>query len=333
MSSGLYVTHSTHARDLMEILPVNVGTASFQSTSTDTYMSDVAWMAAMKALTLPGANSSWNSCCTIIRDTLHTVYEDCKLSTLAWNCLLPLGGLLHALNTASSNCVKDIVFSQHYASDLGLTCNNMQLSKALCSHGETVYHTNKMMRIGPNYPHYSTVPDVYRHFLDVIKCASSNCDDAFGMRARAISSFFTAFTQSGKLSHPIHQLPAQNLVIAMACARFGLDELESVPAGISLPLQDALDCCRGNPPDGWPAEAYRLVGRSDLALLVSFSHLGYQESCKIWADFKSVAFWRRTYSNLLFSETTELQTVDVGNNLPHDRDDGFSDCVLYPPPP
>lgn len=126
--------HSTHARDLREILPVKVGTAPPKSHSRKVYVSDVAWMTAAKMLSFSSPNPSWNSLEPIIRDTLHATYEDCKLSTLAWNCLQPLGVLLHALCTDDSGCVKDtkdVLYSQHYASDLGLTCNNMQMGE-LC---------------------------------------------------------------------------------------------------------------------------------------------------------------------------------------------------------
>ena len=181
------------------------------------------------------------------------------------------------------------------------------------------------MLIGRSYPRQLIVPDIHRHFLDAIKCPRSCCKETFGVRARVVSTFFAEFTQSSKI---LESIPAQNLVVAMADAKFSFDELESLPVGISLPLQDALHSCRARPPDGWPVEAYRLVGRSDLALLVSLGHSSYQESCKIWSDFKSIAFWQRAYSTLLFSDVnTEPQTVDVGNYLRHDKDDGFCNRV------
>lgn len=183
------------------------------------------------------------------------------------------------------------------------------------------------MFIGRSYAQLLIVPDVHRHFSDAIKCASSCCKDAFGVRARVISTFFAALTQSSKLLQPT---PAQNFVVAMARAKFSFDELESLPLGISLPLQDALHSCRARPPDGWPVEAYRLVGRIDLALLASLGHSGYEKSCKIWSDYKSIAFWRRTYSTLLFANVNiEPQTADAGSYLPHDKDDGSCNRVPY----
>lgn len=60
-------------------------------------------------------------------------------------------------------------------------------------------------------------------------------------------------------------------VLAMAGERFGLQQLDLLPTGISLPLRHALDKCREFPPTDWPAAAYVLLGREDLALS-GFSH-------------------------------------------------------------
>ncbi|PPD81551.1 hypothetical protein GOBAR_DD21537 [Gossypium barbadense] len=55
-------------------------------------------------------------------------------------------------------------------------------------------------------------------------------------------------------------------VLAMVGEKFGLKELDSLPSGVSLPLRHALDKCRESPPSDWPAAAYVLIGREDLAL-------------------------------------------------------------------
>ena len=58
---------------------------------------------------------------------------------------------------------------------------------------------------------------------------------------------------------------AAALTAAMTTAGFGLAELARVPAGVAVPIRDALRRCRRDPPEGWPAAACALVGRDDLA--------------------------------------------------------------------
>ncbi|KAF8397264.1 hypothetical protein HHK36_016174 [Tetracentron sinense] len=60
--------------------------------------------------------------------------------------------------------------------------------------------------------------------------------------------------------------PEELTVLAMVAERFGLQQLDLLPAGVSLPLRHALDKCRESPPTDWPATAYVLIGREDLAL-------------------------------------------------------------------
>ncbi|URE26434.1 Anaphase-promoting complex subunit [Musa troglodytarum] len=55
-------------------------------------------------------------------------------------------------------------------------------------------------------------------------------------------------------------------VLAMVGERFGRQQLDLLPLGVSLPLRHALDKCRESPPTDWPAAAYVLVGREDLAM-------------------------------------------------------------------
>jgi hypothetical protein len=41
-------------------------------------------------------------------------------------------------------------------------------------------------------------------------------------------------------------------------------ELQTMPAGIALLLNDAIYSCRSDPPSDWPESAYRLIVRQDL---------------------------------------------------------------------
>ena len=62
---------------------------------------------------------------------------------------------------------------------------------------------------------------------------------------------------------------AETTAIAMTRAGFGLSELERVPSLLGLRLRDTMRLCRCFPPDNWPAQAYALVGRDDLAMAQS----------------------------------------------------------------
>lgn len=42
-------------------------------------------------------------------------------------------------------------------------------------------------------------------------------------------------------------------------------DLDHLPVGVALPIQDALARCRRNPPSDWSFDAYMLIGRADLA--------------------------------------------------------------------
>ena len=54
---------------------------------------------------------------------------------------------------------------------------------------------------------------------------------------------------------------------ALACAMvdmgFTLEDLERLPPGLSLPFHGILRRCRDSPANGWPVEAYKLIGRQE----------------------------------------------------------------------
>eukprot|EP00965_Chrysotila_dentata_P045921 1526295-Pleurochrysis_carterae.AAC.1 len=58
---------------------------------------------------------------------------------------------------------------------------------------------------------------------------------------------------------------AERLVLRMVSESFGPKTLELLPLGVALPLLEAIRACRHKAPVGWPAQAYALLGREDLA--------------------------------------------------------------------
>ncbi|XP_027940557.1 anaphase-promoting complex subunit 1 isoform X2 [Vigna unguiculata] len=96
--------------------------------------------------------------------------------------------------------------------------------------------------------------------------------------ARKVVCFYSILSgaklQGNKLSTGVycnitmgsHSSKEELTVLAMVGERFGLQQLDSLPSGVSLPLRHALDKCRDSPPNDWPAAAYILLGRQDLAM-------------------------------------------------------------------
>lgn len=77
-----------------------------------------------------------------------------------------------------------------------------------------------------------------------------------------IISFFKVFFESGP----------QKVILEMVKRNFSLNDLDTLPSGISLFLQESLYACKIDPPGDWPVEAYILIEREDLAILFT----GYQ---------------------------------------------------------
>ncbi|KAJ6350382.1 hypothetical protein OIU78_006531 [Salix suchowensis] len=109
-------------------------------------------------------------------------------------------------------------------------------------------------------------------------------------------------------------------VLAMVGERFGLQQLDSLPSGVSLPLRHALDKCRESPPTDWSAAAYVLLGREDLALSRSAlpcksGELETQPNFLIPLDWKVPSFEDSDSSNgslmdgmeHIFNSSTQLQ--------------------------
>nr|XP_022333509.1 anaphase-promoting complex subunit 1-like [Crassostrea virginica]XP_022333510.1 anaphase-promoting complex subunit 1-like [Crassostrea virginica] len=61
----------------------------------------------------------------------------------------------------------------------------------------------------------------------------------------------------------------ERMVLIMTDLGMTLEDLECLPIGLSLPLREAIFHCRYNPPSDWPEEPYVLIGRQDLAQLLS----------------------------------------------------------------
>ena len=61
----------------------------------------------------------------------------------------------------------------------------------------------------------------------------------------------------------------ESIVTQMVELRITEESLARLPFGVQLPIRQMLSICRPSPPRTWPAEAYCLVGREDLAAQVN----------------------------------------------------------------
>lgn len=61
------------------------------------------------------------------------------------------------------------------------------------------------------------------------------------------------------------QKRAENVIYQMVAQNGGQDVSSSLPLGIAAPLREAARTCQLAPPSNWPLEAYRAIGRNDLA--------------------------------------------------------------------
>ncbi|KAG6765462.1 hypothetical protein POTOM_029505 [Populus tomentosa] len=135
-----------------------------------------------------------------------------------------------------------------------------------------------------------TPPSLFRWLENCMQhgCSSANTDDlpplickdgnSVVSWARKIVSFYSLLCGGKQIGKKLSSGVYCNIAIGSCCTseeltvlamvgeRFGQQQLDSLPSGVSLPLRHALDKCRESPPTDWSAAAYVLLGREDLAL-------------------------------------------------------------------
>ncbi|KAK1572161.1 hypothetical protein Q3G72_028403 [Acer saccharum] len=203
---------------------------------------------------------------TATLDSLHAVYENLKLDNLRKRDLELLADLLcNIAKLLGEECYLD-----HYIRDFPCL--------------------SKKVRICTNAFSSKTPPSIFKWLVNCLQhgYASASisdlppliCKDGISVVswARKIVSFYSLLLgdkpMGKKLSSGVYCNIASGSycsneelsVLAMVGENFGLQQLDLLPCGVSLPLRHALDKCRESPPTDWPAAAYILLGREDLAL-------------------------------------------------------------------
>ncbi|KAL5540564.1 hypothetical protein UlMin_045257, partial [Ulmus minor] len=224
-------------------------------------------------------------------DCLHAVYESLKLDTLRKRDLELLAVLLCSI----AKFLGEENYLDHYIRDFPGFSRNVGLLKTSIS--------------------CKTPPSLFRWLENCLLhgCSSASTNDlpplirkkgsSVVSWARKIVSFYSFLCGAKQIGKEIsfgvycniavgsHCTNEEITVLAMVGEGFGLKQLDLLPSGVSLPLRHALDKCRESPPIDWPAAAYVLLGREDLAL----SCLGH--SCK------SKEFETQTNVNLISIST------------------------------
>lgn len=225
-----------------------------------------------------------------ILEVLHAVYEDCKLDTLRWRELWQLGATLSSLAAASG----EMGYVDHYSRDFPLAVLPLPIlpeSVSLKNNGKVPPNLFQWLEkcLKGNRPAENT-----ESLPGLLTKETASCVDW----SRRVIGFYDLLTGgevvNGRLpsgvqlsiSSGIATTGEQRTVLAMVAEGFGLPELDRLPPGVSLPLRHALDRCREAPPGNWPAQAYVLIGREDLASTHVARPLKHMTSHKIGENLK-----------------------------------------------
>ncbi|KAL6581232.1 hypothetical protein OROMI_007155 [Orobanche minor] len=200
-------------------------------------------------------------------DSLHAVYETLKLDNLRSRDLSLLVVLLYDI----AAFLHEVSYLDHYKRDFPGLLKDFKFSQHL---------------VTPRSP-----PSIYRWLENCLQHGSGHasicdlplliCKDGSSIVnwTRKIVSFYSLLCgadHSGKrlssgvtcnIAPGLYHTREELTVLGMVGEKFGLQHLDLLPAGVSLPLRHAIDKCRESPPSNWAAAAYVLLGREDLALL------------------------------------------------------------------
>lgn len=117
------------------------------------------------------------------------------------------------------------------------------------------------------------------------------------------------------------QKRAENALYIMVKAGMGVEFIDRLPLGIAAPLREATRTCQLSPPAQWPTEAYRIIGRNDLAAGVSHApDMLFNDGYKPMKDFIVSIGWY-VFSRGLFDfrarRPHRLENLSVPSSLRH----------------
>ncbi|CAI9091739.1 OLC1v1026843C1 [Oldenlandia corymbosa var. corymbosa] len=200
-----------------------------------------------------------------IMDSLHAVYECLKLDILRKRDLSLLVVLLRDI----ADFLREESYLDHYIRDFPIIYKDFRMFQSLQSNKtppNLFKWLERCLRHGFSSDYVNDLP------LLILKDGSSAI-----AWARKIVSFYSLLCGAEKVGKMLssgvtcniasgsYSTQEELVVLAMVGEGFGLQQLDLLPAGVSLPLRHALAKCRDSPPRDWPPTAYVLLGREDLA--------------------------------------------------------------------
>ncbi|KAL8247802.1 hypothetical protein R6Q59_009018 [Mikania micrantha] len=245
-----------------------------------------------------------------ILDLLHAVYESLKLNHLRRSDL----DLLVVLLCEVSKILGEDGYLDYYIRDFPT------LSRKYC-----IKETSSSLKNPPSL--FRWLENCLRNgctATNIIDLPAIMCKDGNSVIswARKIVSFYSVLCGrkilGSKLSSDIYCKFATGsansveelTVLAMVGERFGLQQLDLLPAGVSLPLRHVLDKCRECPPTDWPASAYVLLGREDLSLSHSKKLTEVSSSSNVTSVSMSTPYMLHLHPVTIPSSITDVNSLD-----------------------
>lgn len=211
----------------------------------------------------------------LVLTSLHLLYEELKLFTTRL-CELPtLCGLLHHLTSALG--LKSYVI--HYWKDYPELCELEWSNEVTAGLGplpmgsepvDILKQLDKLLTgsVTEPYPYVQHVNERSRQLIKLIG-ASQGIQDVEGLVKRFVPPGTRADVKL-PTSTCRWQTSCERVVALMVEMRMTRRDLDGIPGGVSAVLHEALWACRAEPPADWPAEAYLLVQRPELAARVNY---------------------------------------------------------------
>ncbi|XP_062231175.1 anaphase-promoting complex subunit 1 isoform X2 [Phragmites australis] len=234
-------------------LPVSYSKCStvFNSFIQDEHSSDVSFYIQFMRETL---------------ETLHALYENLKLNILRKEDL----GCLALLLCRVASSLGEHGFVDYYCRDFPLNLIEFQSIASSTS----LRTPPCLFRWFENCLHHGC-DSASLEDIPALMCKQKGSAVSWGRKVVSFYSLLLGAERKGRnLSSGVYCEVASGsarnteelTVLAMVAEKFGRQQLDLLPVGVSLVLRHALDKCRDSPPDDWPAPAYVLVGREDLAM-------------------------------------------------------------------
>jgi anaphase-promoting complex subunit 1 len=210
--------------------------------------------------------------------SLHLVHEEMKLNTILHGSLPVLAQLLVTLGLClSCQSYIDYYCSSYPMIEQGVALESCPLPAPMEKYLSNPYDImvwlqNAFETVQKPFP---VLNGVTRRTQDIclvfsmfswlcgVFCDSSKIVEPFGLngddKIRSAASLYEKLEKESSTMNAVVQF--------MAIQGYSREVLSSFPLGIAVPIEEALHhCCNDHdPPTDWPIEAYRLLGRNDLA--------------------------------------------------------------------